>query len=68
MTFVGSITFAMLMLLMCFSLWKGFECRIKIFLIPKVNPTSIFWTGDKWKERLEQMTNQTQEKAYFTFP
>ena len=52
------------MLLMCFSLWKGLSADKKYF-DTKVNPTSIFWTGDKWKERLEQMMNQTQEKRYF---
>ena len=54
------------MLLMCFSLWKGLNADKKYF-DTKVNPTSIFWTGDKWKERLEQMMNQTQEKDILRF-
>ena len=61
-----SLPFAMLMLLMCFSLWKGLSADKKYF-DTKVNPTSIFWTGDKWKERLEQMMNQTQEKDILRF-
>ena len=66
MTLLGALPFAMLMLLMCFSLWKGLSADKKYF-DTKVNPTSIFWTGDKWKERLEQMMNQTQEKDILRF-
>ncbi len=64
MTLLVALPFAMLMLLMCFSLWKGLSADKKYF-DTKVNPTSIFWTGDKWKERLEQMMNQTQEKIFY---
>ena len=66
MTLLVALPFAMLMLLMCFSLWKGKRAEKKYF-DTKVNPTSIFWTGDKWKERLEQMMNQTQEKDILRF-
>ena len=66
MTLLVELPFAMLMLLMCFSLWKGLNADKKYF-DTKVNPTSIFWTGDKWKERLEQMMNQTQEKDILRF-
>lgn len=66
MTLLVALPFAMLMLLMCFSLWKGLSADKKYF-DTKVNPTSIFWTGDKWKERLEQMMNQTQEKDILRF-
>lgn len=66
MTLLVALPFAMLMLLMCFSLWKGLNADKKYFET-KVNPTSIFWTGDKWKERLEQMMNQTQEKDILRF-
>ena len=66
MTLLVALPFAMLMLLMCFSLWTGLNADKKYF-DTKVNPTSIFWTGDKWKERLEQMMNQTQEKDILRF-
>ena len=66
MTLLVALPFAILMLLMCFSLWKGLNADKKYF-DTKVNPTSIFWTGDKWKERLEQMMNQTQEKDILRF-
>ena len=66
MTLLVALPFAMLMVVMCFSLWKGLNADKKYF-DTKVNPTSIFWTGDKWKERLEQMMNQTQEKDILRF-
>ena len=66
MTLLVALPFATLMLFMCFSLWKGLNADKKYF-DTKVNPTSIFWTGDKWKERLEQMMNQTQEKDILRF-
>ena len=66
MTLIVALPFALLMLIMCFSLWKGLKVDKKYFST-KVNPTSIFWTGDKWQERLEQMMNQTQEKDILRF-
>ena len=66
MTLIVALPFALLMLIMCFSLWKGLKIDKKYFST-KVNPTSIFWTGDKWQERLEQMMNQTQEKDILRF-
>ncbi|OOF42725.1 transporter [Rodentibacter rarus] len=66
MTLMVALPFAVLMLIMCFSLWKGLNADKKYFAT-KVNPTSIFWTGEKWKERLGQMMNQTQEKDILRF-
>lgn len=66
MTLMVALPFAVLMLLMCFSLWKGLNADKKYFTT-KVNPTSIFWTGEKWKDRLEQMMSQTQEKDTLRF-
>ena len=48
MTLIVALPFALLMLVMCFSLWKGLIADKKYFST-KVNPTSIFWSGDKWK-------------------
>ena len=66
MTLMVALPFAVLMLVMCFSLWKGLNADKKYFET-KVNPTSIFWTGEKWKQRLGQMMNQTQEKDILRF-
>ncbi|MGQ0286739.1 BCCT family transporter [Pasteurellaceae bacterium 22721_9_1] len=66
MTLIVALPFAMLMLVMCVSLWKGAKADSQYFEA-KVTPTSIFWTGDSWKERLGQMLNQTQEKDILKF-
>lgn len=66
MTLLVALPFAMLMLVMCVSLWKGLNADQKYFAA-KVTPTSLLWTGEKWKERLGQMLNQTQEKDIVKF-
>ncbi|NBI13219.1 BCCT family transporter [[Haemophilus] felis] len=66
MTLIVALPFAMLMLLMCASLWKGVSADKKYFAT-KITPTSTFWTGDSWKERLGQMLSQTQEKDIVKF-
>lgn len=66
MTLIVALPFAILMLIICVSLWKGTSADKKYFAA-KVTPTSIFWTGESWKERLGQMLNQTQEKDILKF-
>ncbi len=41
MTLIVSLPFALLMLIMCFSLWKGLSADKKYFET-RVNPTSVF--------------------------
>ncbi|KAE9539245.1 BCCT family transporter [Ursidibacter maritimus] len=66
MTLIVALPFAMLICLMCVSLLKGIIADKKYF-DTKVTPTSIFWRGDKWRERLNQMLVQTQEKDILKF-
>lgn len=66
MTLIVALPFAMLMLVMCLSLWKGLNADKKYFET-KTTPSSMFWSGDKWKDRLSQMLNQTQEKDIIKF-
>ncbi|WP_301098879.1 BCCT family transporter [Otariodibacter sp.] len=66
MTLIFALPFAILMLIMCISLWKGVTADKKYFEA-KVTPTSVFWNGDKWKERLGQMLVQTQESDIIKF-
>ncbi|WP_040976395.1 BCCT family transporter [Necropsobacter massiliensis] len=66
MTLIVALPFAVLMLIMCFSLWKGLSIDKKYFET-QITPTSIFWNGDTWKARLGQMLNQTQEKDILKF-
>ena len=66
MTLIVALPFAMLMLLMCFSLWKGLNADRQYFST-KVHPSSVFWSGKNWHARLEQMMNQTQEEDILRF-
>ncbi len=66
MTLIVALPFAMLMLLMCFSLWKGLNADRQYFSA-KVHPSSVFWSGKNWHARLEQMMNQTQEEDILRF-
>lgn len=61
MTLIVALPFAMLMLVMCVSLWKGLK-NDKRYFDAKLTPSSVFWNGEQWKARLEQMLNQTQEQ------
>ncbi|RMW79360.1 BCCT family transporter, partial [Aggregatibacter aphrophilus] len=48
------------------SLWKGLNADQKYFTT-KVTPTSVYWNGENWQERLEQILNQTQEQDILKF-
>ena len=60
MTLITALPFAMLMMVMAFSLWKALAADKKYFGT-KITPTSIFWTGERWKERLGMMMNHSHE-------
>jgi transporter, betaine/carnitine/choline family len=66
MTLIASMPFAVLMIFMMVSLWKALNNDAKYFATT-VNPGSIFWSGDHWRERLGQMMNQTQEADIIKF-
>ena len=66
MTLIASLPFAVLMIFMMVSLWKALNNDANYFATA-VNPSSIFWSGDHWRERLGQMMNQTQEVDIIKF-
>lgn len=66
MTLIAALPFAFLMILMAFSLWKGLDSDQKYFAA-KVTPTSSYWTGARWKERLATMLKQSQEHDVHSF-
>ena len=66
MTLIVALPFMLLMLIMCVSLWKGLNADQKYFTT-KVTPTSVYWNGENWQERLEQILNQTQEQDILKF-
>lgn len=59
MTLVVALPFALLMFIMCLGLWKGLKADYQ-YSHAKLTPTSTFWTGAKWRSRLNQMLSQNQ--------
>lgn len=66
MTLVVALPFSMLMLVMCFSFHKAIRVDKKYF-DAKVTPSSTYWNGSNWKERLQKILSQTQEKDSLRF-
>ncbi len=66
MTLIAALPFTLLMLVMCVSLLSGLSTDQKYFET-KFTASSVLWTGDKWKDYLNQMLNQTEEKDIVKF-
>ncbi|MCP1659967.1 choline/glycine/proline betaine transport protein [Neisseria perflava] len=66
MTLITALPFAVLMIIMAFSLWKALESDRKYFSAD-VTPASVYWTGSHWRERLRKIMHQTQEHDIHAF-
>ncbi|MDO5685812.1 MAG: BCCT family transporter [Neisseria sp.] len=66
MTLLVALPFAVIMLLMSFSLLKGLQTDQQYFGA-KFNAGSVFWSGTEWKKRLRQMLIQPQAADMQTF-
>ncbi|ABN74297.1 BCCT family transporter [Actinobacillus pleuropneumoniae] len=66
MTLITALPFAMLMVVICVSLMKALAVDKKYFEA-KFNPTTVLWSGENWKTRLNQMLNQTEDKDILKF-
>ncbi|MDH2924434.1 choline/glycine/proline betaine transport protein [Nicoletella semolina] len=66
MTLITALPFSILMGVMCVSLWLGLRADKKYFDV-KLTPGSVLWTGNKWRDYLSQMLNQTEEKDILKF-
>ena len=66
MTLIVALPFAMLMLLMCMSLWRGMLADRRYFEA-QLTHASVFWSGRHWRTRLGQMLSQTQQKDVLRF-
>lgn len=61
MTLVVALPFALITVLLCFSLLQGLWAD-KSYFNTRLNQSTVFWSGDKWKKRLSQILKQTQEE------
>lgn len=66
MTLITALPFSILMAIICVSLWLGLSADKKYFEA-KLTPTSVLWTGEKWRDYLNQMLNQSEEKDILKF-
>ncbi|WP_373976636.1 BCCT family transporter [Chitinibacter sp. SCUT-21] len=57
MTLIAALPFAFIMILLAFSLWLGLVADQR-HSRQKFTPASSFWTGQHWKQRLEQILHQ----------
>lgn len=60
-TMLVALPFAMLMVIMCLSLYKGLVVDDRYFSA-KFSNASIYWSGDYWEKRLDLILHQPQEK------
>lgn len=60
MTLVVALPFAVIMVLMCYSLLRGLQVDSQ-YSATQLNEGSVFWSGDNWQARLKQILTQTQE-------
>lgn len=66
MTLIVALPFALLLLVMCVSLYKGLS-NDKAYYSAKTTPTSVFWSGDRWKERLNQILTHNNDSDVVRF-
>ena len=66
MTLVVALPFAVIMLLMCFSLWQALRID-SAYYNTKLNPSSVYWTGQYWQTRLQQVLKQNQKEDVTQF-
>ena len=65
-TLITALPFALLMFIMCVSLFLALNADKKYFS-SSFTESSATWTGEKWRERLNAMLNQKDEQATLAF-
>lgn len=66
MTLIVALPFAVITVLLCFSLLQGLRAD-KHYFNTGLNQSTVFWSGEKWKKRLGQILKQTQEDDIHQF-
>lgn len=61
MTLVVALPFTVIMLLMCISLWKALHIDAHYYGT-KLNPGSVYWTGERWQKHLKLVLKQPQQE------
>ncbi|MBE2897273.1 BCCT family transporter [Pasteurellaceae bacterium HPA106] len=66
MTLVVALPFAVITVVMCISLLKGLRVDQNYFNT-RLDQSTVFWSGHKWKKRLGQILKQNQEDDIYSF-
>ncbi|MDR0224847.1 MAG: BCCT family transporter [Burkholderiaceae bacterium] len=57
MTLVAALPVAVIMLSLCYGLWRGLQAD-RAHFAPELAPATNFWSGQHWRKRLEQIVHQ----------
>lgn len=66
MTLIAALPFTVIMILLAFSLWRGLVADQR-HSQQKFTPASTFWSGQHWKQRLEQILHQPSQEDVASF-
>ena len=58
MTLIAALPFAGIMLLLCYSLWRGLQADLA-HSTRRLSPASDFWNGKHWRHRLDRLVRHT---------
>ena len=61
MTLVAALPVALIMLVLCFGLWRGLVAD-RAHSMQDLAPATNFWSGQHWRKRLEQIVHDTTEE------
>ena len=61
MTLVAALPLALIMLVLCYGLWRGLVAD-RAHAMQDLAPATNFWSGQHWRKRLEQIVRDTTEE------
>ncbi len=61
MTLVAALPVALIMLVLCYGLWRGLVAD-RAHAMQDLSPATNFWSGQHWRRRLEQIVHDTTEQ------
>ena len=66
MTLVAALPVALIMLVLCYGLWRGLVAD-QAHSMQDLAPATNFWSGQHWRKRLEQIVHDTTESDVRSF-
>ena len=66
MTLVAALPVALIMLALCYGLWRGLQADVA-HSTQDLAPATNFWSGQHWRRRLEQIVRQSTRQDVLTF-